>query len=494
MVLKVNKDTEILKFSYLPQNTQNFRKILILYSLFQDMADWVELPLDILGYLIPWRILFSLVLFPEAIGRKCFGAGYGWLMTIGTDLQINLLHPFSRQQICLPPMLTFPVQYDYNDQFPPQDYYYFFVRKIVMSSNPGMKKSSPNYNPDCIVAAIYGENDILAFARLGESVWTNITVPSRSYDDIVCYSGKFYVVDCHGVVVVCDLDDDNDPKAIVVAPAPTKTRDSIRKYLVESAGDLCFSLEESRGEGNKYAHSLVELNTLGDQALFLGHNVSTSLSSSECKGTFKANCIYFTDDNFELYSLEPGGGGNDAGIFDMEKGTIELNYGRDFHSYTSPSLWFLKVADGKSWLLMAVQLLGGPARPNRELLYSDDRLQIVIGLQDEVYNCTEAVFSKEKENEERKKPKNGESREKVNMTADVEVNQLTGTGIVIGIMTERDRYQERSHERNGRGSHEETSCFGEDRRFSLQIHINHRALALMQQLQDIIAAEELEVK
>lgn len=395
------------------------------------MADWAELPLDILGVIAershsmedfiffgavckswqsstlilerkpplpityPWlmlaetmdtkrkqdvhiRCFLSLLTsktyelrLPEAIGRKCFGAGYGWLMTIGTDLQINLLHPFSRQQICLPPMLTFPVQYDYNDKFPPRDFYYFFVRKIVMSSNPGKKKSSPNYNPDCIVAAIYGEVDILAFARLGDSVWTNITVPSRSYDDIVYYSGKFYAVDCHGVVVVCDLDDDNGPKAIVVAPAPTKTRDSIQKYLVESAGELLlvsrirggtlfeaddkkkaksryytigfsiFRLEECRGEGNKYAYSLVELNTLGDQALFLGNNVSTSLSSLECKGTFKANCIYFTDDNFELYSHEPGGGGNDAGIFDMEKGTIELNYGRDFRSYTSPSLWYL---------------------------------------------------------------------------------------------------------------------------------------------------------
>ncbi|CAI9759494.1 unnamed protein product [Fraxinus pennsylvanica] len=107
-----------------------------------------------------------------------------------------------------------------------------------MSSNPRKTKSSPNYNPDCIVAAIYGEDDILAFTRIGDSVWTNIMVPSRPYDDIVYYSGKFYAVDCHGVVVVCDLDDDNGPKAIVVAPAPTKTHGSIQKYHVESVGDL----------------------------------------------------------------------------------------------------------------------------------------------------------------------------------------------------------------------------------------------------------------
>ncbi|KAL2545487.1 putative F-box protein [Forsythia ovata] len=50
---------------------------------------------------------------PEASGRRCLGAHYGWLF----DLQINLLHPFSRQQICLPPFLTFPDQrYEYDEK------------------------------------------------------------------------------------------------------------------------------------------------------------------------------------------------------------------------------------------------------------------------------------------------------------------------------------------------------------------------------------------
>ncbi|CAA2987773.1 Hypothetical predicted protein [Olea europaea subsp. europaea] len=251
-------------------------------------------------------------------------------MKIGTDLQIHLLHPFSRQQICLPPLLTFPDQYDYDERYPPQDYSYFFVKKIVMSSNPWKEKSSPNNSQDCIIATIYEEVRILAFARLGDSVWTNISVPSRSYDDIIHYRGKFYAVDCHGVVVVCDLDDNNGPKATVVALAPSKTHDQIQKYLVESSGDLLlvsrirggtsfevlddnnvkptyytigFSilrLEECHEEGNNYAYRLVKMNDLGDQALFLGYNVSTSLPSSEFKGAIKANCIYFTADNCEL--------------------------------------------------------------------------------------------------------------------------------------------------------------------------------------------------
>ncbi|CAA2961550.1 Hypothetical predicted protein [Olea europaea subsp. europaea] len=341
---------------------------------------------------------------PEASGRKCRGAHYGWLWTIGIDLQINLLHPFSRQQICLPLMLTFPDQYEYDETFKPQEVWDFFVRKIAMSSNPRKEISSHAYNEDCTIVAIYGEFAILAFTKLGDTVWTNISVHSRVYQDIIFYNGKFYAVDVHGVVVVCDFDDANGPKATVIAPAPVETSDLYQKYLVESSGRLLlvsrlrkgllfddddddddddgdveeeeddvndeeegdvddnvdevedaegidkeeekaryyttgFSvlrLDECHEEGNNYAYRLTEVTSLGDQALFIGSNVSTSIASSEC---IKPNCIYFTDDNCELYLDEPGGGGHDMGIFNMENGTIQLNYAGESRSYISPPLW-----------------------------------------------------------------------------------------------------------------------------------------------------------
>ncbi|CAI9774074.1 unnamed protein product [Fraxinus pennsylvanica] len=74
-------------------------------------------------------------------------------------------------------------------------------------------------------------------------------------------------------------------------------------------------LDECYEEGSNYAYRLTKVTSLGDQALFLGSNVSTSIASSKC---IKPNCIYFTDDNVELYSQEPGGGGHDMGIFNME--------------------------------------------------------------------------------------------------------------------------------------------------------------------------------
>ncbi|KAL2539998.1 F-box protein SKIP23 [Abeliophyllum distichum] len=206
-------------------------------------------------------------------------------------------------------------------------------------------------------------------AHYGDTLWTNIQVPSRCYDDVLYYKGRFYAVDCHGVVVVCDINDNNDPKATVVAPAPSETHDEIQKYLVESSGDLLLvsrirggtlfegddddnkkalyytidfsilKLEEYHEEGNNYAYKLTKVDTLEDRALFLGNNVSTSLPSSEC---IKANCIYFTDDNNELYIIgEPGGGGRDTGIFDIGNGTIQSNYAGESRSHLSPPLWYI---------------------------------------------------------------------------------------------------------------------------------------------------------
>ncbi|KAL2540066.1 putative F-box protein [Abeliophyllum distichum] len=382
---------------------------------------------------------------PEASGRRCLGAHYGWLFTVGFDLQINLLHPFSRQQICLPPFLTFPAQrYEYDETYPPQEDIEFFVKKIAISSNPQNKNNLHDYNHECVILAIYGEFCVLAFARLGDTLWTNILVPSRCYDDVLYYKGRFYAVDCHGVVVVCDINDNNDPKATVVAPAPSETHDEIQKYLDDNselyvigepggggrdtgifdigngtiqsnyAGEsrshlsppLCGSsyenvahddddeevkednnevdddkekdddydnvqqddsdeeeeddddeekndkvddnveqdddkedddndneepsyttigfsvlrLEKCQEKGNDCAFRWNEVTTLGDWALFLVNSVS--LSSSNC---IKANCIYFSEDDYELYSNEKGGGGYDTGIFNMEDGTIQLN-------------------------------------------------------------------------------------------------------------------------------------------------------------------------
>ena len=49
---------------------------------------------------------------------------------------------------------------------------------------------------------------------------------------------------------------------------------------------------------SKNEYDWVNVDSLGDQALFAGDNSSMSLSASSFNGC-KANCIYFTDDDVD---------------------------------------------------------------------------------------------------------------------------------------------------------------------------------------------------
>ncbi|KAL3521388.1 hypothetical protein ACH5RR_019537 [Cinchona calisaya] len=333
---------------------------------------------------------------PEASGRKCIGANYGCFLTLGTDLQINLVNPFTRKQINLPPMLALEEQFNYSDKLRPEDCIGMFVRKVALSSNPWDNYDNQQDYSSCVAAVIYGEFSILAFARLGDKLWTNIRVPARCYDDIIYYQGNFFAADCRGTIVLCDIDNNNntDGRPIareVMAPRPPGMHDTDQKYLVESSsGDLLLVIRFRKGTlfdggddneqksryytvgfsvlkldkcsigtcddhrdledqgssssttvSTKYRYKLTEVNNLGDMALFLGRNPSVALPVSKFGGSLRPNCIYFTDDNSELFYGEPGGGGRDMGTFDMETGIVEPIYpGHSRHSFSTP-FWLM---------------------------------------------------------------------------------------------------------------------------------------------------------
>ena len=314
---------------------------------------------------------------PELVGRKCIGASFGWLLTIGTDLQINLFHPFSKHLIGLPPQPTFCHQFPYEME--PEELRSIFVFKCVLSRSP-WNSETHQYDPDCIIMAIYGQVRTLAFTRPGYKAWIDIESPTLCYDDIAFYKGQFYAVDVHGEVFACcfdelfacRIDDNQKVGATAVAPCPEGTHDVIKKYIVESSGGLLlvsrvrggrlYSYEDEDQEeeidddpyvtigftvlklkrctqaGSKYKYKYVEVHSLGDRALFVGDNSSVSLSASSFNGC-KANCIYFTDDNFEFYGTK--GGGDDMGVFSMEERDTSKPYPVESLSYFSTPLWYI---------------------------------------------------------------------------------------------------------------------------------------------------------
>ncbi|KAL8106628.1 putative F-box protein At5g55150 isoform X1 [Apium graveolens] len=309
---------------------------------------------------------------PEAAGRLILGTNKGWLVTLGRDLQINLLHPLLRHQVSLPPMLTFPRQYRYHEGYTPEEATDQFIQKVAMSSrlltcNTDVSLCQHRSTPSPIVMAVYGASGFLGFARLGDKVWTDVNVPSRSFHDIIYHDGSFYAVDHRGDVYVCCIDNDKErgPRGTKIASLECDSLD--QKYLVEplSGSGLLLvvrynkikQIEHNIGIEVKYGTTdfvvwrldlkysdsvetpsctLTEVNNLGNEAIFVGRASSLSVSSSEI---VRPNSIYFTDDNSEAYYRI--GGGHDMGIFDIERGTIEPHFhGNSIHPI-SPPLWYI---------------------------------------------------------------------------------------------------------------------------------------------------------
>ena len=92
-----------------------------------------------------------------------------------------------------------------------------------------------------------------------------------------------------------------------------------------TTGFKILKLQCSAEVKSKTEYEWVNVDSLGDQALFLGGNSSVSLSASSFNGC-KVNCIYFTDDNFDYSTASLNGLAYDMGVFSMEDGTSKQHY------------------------------------------------------------------------------------------------------------------------------------------------------------------------
>ncbi|XP_042519326.1 putative F-box protein At5g55150 [Macadamia integrifolia] len=286
---------------------------------------------------------------PEAQGRRCWGSPHGWLVTIGIDLEIHLLNPLTRTRIRVPPQTTFPDLYDTGRT--PKEICDSFIEKAVICSSPSSSSSADN----CIVMAIYGELSLLAFAKIGDTKWTSLENCPRGFIDLIYSNGYFFALQSLGNVVKCEINGPH-PKAIEFA-SPPKVNFVERKYLVELSGELHMVMRNFKNIGpysspqsrttdfkiyklDSRNKQWVEVESLGDRALFVGNNSTFAISVSD-HPEFQSNCIYFTDDYSLFYKF---GGGGDIGIFNYTDHTIQPCYPGHHHHHDiisdfSPPLW-----------------------------------------------------------------------------------------------------------------------------------------------------------
>lgn len=272
---------------------------------------------------------------PDLRGRLVVGSSNGWLILKDKDLYtISLINPWSvkhQQNWRLPSLYDLIRGQDYARRHPQS---HTKVWKATLSPPP----------LHIVVALVYGPQQHLAIAGVGEQQWSNVDNGNSSIDDVVYHQNYFFAITTTGNIIVYSV----LGRCHVICYKPNLPAifplgyDIIRYYLVVIDKDLhvvvkkwftimrrnICALYKAKGFrvfklNAKYPFDTIEngtcqveeIKSIKGYSLFLGINSSTALKkSSGCKG----DCIYFTDD-----FMPTDARGKDAGVFNMDDGRIQ---------------------------------------------------------------------------------------------------------------------------------------------------------------------------
>ncbi|CAJ2673669.1 unnamed protein product [Trifolium pratense] len=268
--------------------------------------------------------------------KRCCGSSHGWLATVDENYVITWVNPFKDvAPISLP---RIHCHWSYKN-------YEFNVHKVTLSDDP---ITSPN---DYVVAVIYSIRGLLAFIKAGQEFWTYIQDTNHfGFIDVTFYKGLVYAVNRWKTIVSFDLCYSSDPSGMerkipnVALQGSYDETYSPLTYLVKSLegelwmvrrfiiredtdGDdvfynkgtesiLVFKLELD-DKGEKVRH-LVELESLGDNILFVGDNDSITLSASYFSGYLQKDSIYYSDNYYDDEPDPYPNGPFDLGIYNVK--------------------------------------------------------------------------------------------------------------------------------------------------------------------------------
>ncbi|CAL4992381.1 unnamed protein product [Urochloa decumbens] len=235
--------------------------------------------------------------------------------------------------------------------FAPSELRNYLFYKAFLSSDP--------CSGDYFVVLIHNPHSQLSFARAGDDKWTWLP-PHTYYEDCLFNDGLLYASTLSGEIHAFDLGapvveasivlgrvKDYLLERIYIVQAPSGELLQIWRSLVPPQGDeedendsdiepelnddsqLCNTFTINVHKVDLTSKDLVEISSLGQNVLFLGHNQSLFLSAEEYP-QLKANHVYFTDDDF-MYITWHKNNRRDIGVFDLGNNSSE--------EIVSPQLW-----------------------------------------------------------------------------------------------------------------------------------------------------------
>ncbi|CAL4920689.1 unnamed protein product [Urochloa decumbens] len=279
---------------------------------------------------------------PPIHRRYLIGSSLGWLITADERSEMHLVNPVTSEQISLPSVTTIEQVTPIFDETGVVCKYRLSrhtARSVTaLSSTYALRnlreclfhKAFLFYDASArsyIVVLIHNPVGQLSFARLGDEKWTWLP-PHTDVDDCIYKDGLLYAVTLPGQIIAFDLNG-----TVVTTKIIMGKRDKYgleRVYIVQAPwGDLLLVrrpevwIEEAPAEHGHVctgqgifemgafenrtwkiaiykvcsaSRKLVQINSLHDHVLFLGHNQSLCLNAEEYP-QLKPNHVYLTDDS-----------------------------------------------------------------------------------------------------------------------------------------------------------------------------------------------------
>ena len=290
----------------------------------------------------------------------CVGSSHGWLVLLDKTANLSLFNPFSGARIQVG-SLREGLEFTDVDAYTVREDPRAFVPKAVVMSDSKKNKDKDG------VALIYGSRKKLAFRRYRDGRFMGLDGAHQPYHDIICYDNVVCALSDIGSVEVWDFSRSFPTKVMDMTPSfPLKTANFGRSfrdlysshfYLVESCGELLFVVrfigEFVDGDGkpvreadllddediqpkicpyktllfhvyrlDRHQKKWEEMESLGDQVVFLGGNHSMSLRVGDCPGCVK-DSIYFTDSYWERVDEDYSYGGHDMGYYNLRERIVK---------------------------------------------------------------------------------------------------------------------------------------------------------------------------
>ncbi|TVU07047.1 hypothetical protein EJB05_47086, partial [Eragrostis curvula] len=249
---------------------------------------------------------------------------------------------------------------------------HWFYRKVILSASPRLD----SYAAMLILHQNFG---VPAFATSDHPTW-KVAPSVHGIEDAIHHDGRFYSISSSGAVEAWERDcatGEYTSKLVAVARVNMVVKEEfkvVRKYIAAMPDGrlvvlLKYTWEKMMTYNDPRKWSCVfkvqmldearrrwkETRDIGDAALFVGMSSSFCVSTAAAHTGIKPGCVYFADDQLEQAAEPREWEANkygprsredenkipeQAGVYSLKDGTVELVQGLARQPWSSPPVWF----------------------------------------------------------------------------------------------------------------------------------------------------------